>query len=451
MLKQTIRLGMFLVASALISAVSVWASGGSDILKTKSFVYGNFWEDWSVDTYKPLDETGELLLEWRRKIQKDNGFTMREKMVSDYTNMLQTVTASIMAGRPAANVLVMEAGWAMALYRQKLLFPISDSKAVDITTSSPIAYRQIGWNQDVAKLFTFNGKVYAIWDGYGSSRHAAGMYYNKRLFREAGFDPDLPYNMQKAGTWTWDNYMDICKKLTRDRNNTGVIDTYAMTSDITVQILDAFVASNGAYFVDKDASGKFVNATGRPEFIEALQFCRRLLAEGVMMLRPEGSNWDWHFPMFHDGRVAIMVGADSQRDSLGTMADDWGWVLPPKGPRSKDYSFPTDETVLIIPSTYKLEEADAIMTALNLWKMPISDDWKAGLWRVYRDRRAVDETYTMIRTPKYGSFRNYMVIPGLEVGDIAWHMWWWDGEPAQLVESVSQNWDSLIADANNIK
>jgi hypothetical protein len=57
----------------------------------------------------------------------------------------------------------------------------------------------------------------------------------------------------------------------------------------------------------------------------------------------------------------------------------------------------------------------------------------------------------MIRNPKYSSLKNYLYIPGLERGDIAWAMWWHEGDPAQLVESVSQAWNALISDANNIK
>jgi len=74
--------------------------------------------------------------------------------------------------------------------------------------------------------------------------------------------------MQKAGTWTWAAFLDICKKLTRDTNNDGKMDTYAMTADLSTEILDAIVSSNGATYVDKDPkTGKFVNASNRPEFL----------------------------------------------------------------------------------------------------------------------------------------------------------------------------------------
>jgi len=45
-------------------------------------------------------------------------------------------------------------------------------------------------------------------------------------------------------------------------------------------------------------------------------------------------------------------------------------------------------------------------------------------------------------------FKNYKFIPGLERGTIAWEMWWFEGQPAQLVESVSQDWNTKINEAN---
>jgi ABC-type glycerol-3-phosphate transport system substrate-binding protein len=254
--------------------------------------------------------------------------------------------------------------------------------------------------------------------------------------------------MQRDGTWTWANFLDVCKRLTRDRNNTGRIDTYAMPADLSTEILDQIVFSNGANYVVRDSSGKFVNATNRPEFLEALQFAIRLRNEGVMMPKPENANWDWYWPAFHDGNAAMMMEPEWRRGQMRDMADDWGFVVFPKGPRLSDYRSPTDENVLIIPATYKPQEADAILKAVDLWYLPVSDDWKARLYPNFRDRRAVDETMALIRDPRKIGFRNYIMIPGLQRGNIAWEMWWYDGEPAQLVESVSQNWNALIADAN---
>ncbi|MDR0473804.1 MAG: extracellular solute-binding protein [Treponema sp.] len=454
MLKKTNLFCITLAAVFFLLPAAVWAGGGKDAIKGKKFVIGSWWDDYDVNTAKPTDEEGELQLERRKKILKEHDFTVQAKVISSFDNMMETVTTSIMAGKPAAHAFWLVPPWAVTLYRQGLISPLNEGKSVDLKASAFIPYEQVAYNQDVASIFTFDGKQYALGIGYGDSQHTSGVFYNKRLFKEAGLDPELPYNMQKAGTWTWDNFLDLCKKLTRDRNNNGVIDTYAMPAGLSGEILEVLVFSNGADFVKKDSSGKFVNASGSPEFLEALHFARRLYNEGIMMPAPEGSTaWDWHFNLFTEGKVAMTMDPSWRTWQLDAakMSDDWGFVLGPKGPRAKDYRVPNDENVLVIPSTYKSAEVDAILTAINLWSIPVAANWKDVMYRACRDARAVDETHTLLRTPGYTSFRMHTLIPNLNTGDIAWTMWWYDGDPAQLVESVSQNWNSLINETNVTK
>ena len=443
MLKKT-----FWIVLMVIVTLPLWAGGGNE-LKGLDITIGNWWDDFDVKTRKANSEAEEKLIEYRARIQRENGFTMREKKIASYEQMSQLAAVSTMSGKPAAHVFALEPNWAMMLYNRNLLFPVTDIKSINFSATKPVE-----WNTEVIKSLTFNGKGYAFSIGYGTSQHGNGVFFNKRLFREAGLDPNMPYDRQKAGTWTWDVFFDICKRLTRDINNDGIIDIYAMPMDLSVEILDAIVASNGANYIAREPNGRFVNATGRPEFIEALQFGMRLKAEGVMMPRPEISNWNWYAPMFTDGKVAMMVGQQYMAQDLRNMTDDWGFVLFPKGPRSKDYRYSTDENVMVIPSTFKPAEVEKIIHAVMLWYTPIDDDpneWKDAQYPLYRDARAVDETLAMLRNPKYSSWKNYRYIPGLERGDIAWQMWWWEGDPAQLVESVSQAWNALINDANGIK
>jgi len=445
MLRKKMLAGLILFAVMAIAAFPVFAGGKVD-LKGQDVVLGSYWENYDVATEKPKTDVQERTLEWRKKIQAENGFKMKTVQVADWGAMLQVVATSIMAGKPAAHAFQVQADWAMTLYKRGLLAPIPNLDFLKKDT--PIIGKQVAYNQDVAKLFTFGGKQYAFTVGYGDSQHSAGVYFNKRLFKEAGLDPDLPYDLQKSGKWTWDEFLRISKILTRDTRNTGRINTWAMTADLSTEILDQIVFSNDANYIGKDARGKFTNATNTPAFMEALQFAIKLKNEGVMMPRPDGSNWDWYWPMFHDGVVAMLMEPEWRRGQMQDMKDDWGYVLFPKGPRAKDYRFPNDENVWVIPSTYKPVEVEQILYAVNLWYMPVTENWKEDMYPFFRDRRGVDETMTMIRSPKYGSFRNYIMIPGLNRGDIAWEMWWFDGEPAQLVEKVSQDWNAKIADAN---
>jgi len=449
MLKHTKRIGVILCAILLVAGIfAVTGCKKGPSLKGMEIVIGNWWAEYDVNTFEPKSDSEEKLLAYRTKIQKDNGFTIREKQIGDWGQIQQIAATSIMSGDPVAQVIVVQPNWAMALYNRGLIFPVSDSKAVDFNSTKPVE-----WNQTVANAFKFNGKTYAFSDGYGTSQHAQVVFFNKRLFREAGLDPNLPYDMQKDGTWTWDAFLDISKKLTRDINNDGIIDTYAMTHDLSTEVLDAIISSNGANYVEKDPSGKYINGTATPAFLEGLQFAMRLKNEGVLMPRPEISNWDWYKAPFFDGRVAMRVEPEWVTNELQNMTDDWGMVLFPKGPRASDYIVYTDENIMVIPSSYSAEEADKILYAVQLWLTPVDDApdaWKDGVYHMYRDSRAVDETIAMIRSPKYSVWKNFLNVPGMERGDIAWQMWWFDGDPAQLVEMVSQSWDALIDDVNDI-
>ena len=446
MLKKTMFLA--LVAFMFIAAFPVWAGGGTD-LKGQDIVIGAWWgPDYDVNTIKPNNATEEQVLAWRTKIQKDNGFTMRQKEIATWSDMQSLAVTSIMTGTPAAHVFYLEPGWAMALMAQGLIYPVSDNKAVNFKNPQPAAKgaKVVPWSQAAIDSMTFGGKAYAFAEGININ-NCQVVFFNKRLFREAGLSPDLPYDMQKAGTWTWEAFVDVCKKLTRDTNNDGRIDTYAMAMDLSTEILDAIIASNGAQYVAKDGSGKFVNATGRPEFIEGLQFAIRLKNEGVMKPRPDNSNWDWYKAEFIDGRVAMRVEESYVMQELGNMRDDWGMVLFPKGPKKATYTVYSRDNMMVIPNTFKPDQVDKIMQAVALWFTPVNDDWKSGLYNTFRDTRAVDETIVLIRDTKH-TIKNYRYIRGLERGDIAWNMWFHEGNPAQLVESVSQSWNAIIADSN---
>jgi len=447
MLKKSIFFA--LVAVLIIAAFPVWAAGGKD-LKGMNITIGNWWADYDVNTAKPQNDTDEKILAWRTKIQKDYGFTMREKNVASWNEMPQVAATSIMAGNPVAQVIILQPNWAMALMSQKLLFPISDNKAVNLKKPEPIVKGTLAprWNQTTIDSFTFSGKYYAFSEGINTN-NAQVVFFNKRLFREAGLDPNLPYDMQKAGTWTWAAFLDICKKLTRDINNDGIKDTYAMTRDLSTDMLDAIISSNGGRYVDKDPkTGKFVNASGRPEFLEGLQFAIRLQTEGVLKPKPETANWDWYKPEFADGKVAMRVDESYVMNELQNMRDDWGMVLFPKGPRSTNYRVFTRENIMVIPATYNLDTVEKILVATSLWFTPVNDDWKSGLYNTFRDRRAVDETIALIRDTKLHMVKYFTYINGLNRGGIAWEMWYHDGDPAQLIESVSQTWNAIIEDSN---
>jgi len=385
-------------------------------------------------------------LDYRKRLIQQYNFTMVERNIASWNEMSQVAATSIMAGRPAATVFRLQPDWAMALYRQNLLYPVSTRRVINWTATTPVE-----WNQVVTEAFTFNNRAFAFADGYGGSMHAAVVFWNKRLFREAGLDPNLPYDLQRNGQWTWERFLEICKQLTRDPRNRGTPDTYALPADLSTEILDALISSNGANYVSRNRNGQLTNSTNTPAFIEAVQFYMRLRDEGVMKPKPDGAAWNWHIPEFNDGRVAMRIDQHYlANNDLRNMRDEWGMVLPPKGPRRPNqYTVYNDENVMVIPARgFTDAQVDAILWATQAWINPIDDNWRIAEYPNYRDRRAVDETFAMIRNKNLWLWKYHLHVPGLQRGNIAWQIWGHDGEPAQLIEAVSQSWNALIADAN---
>jgi ABC-type glycerol-3-phosphate transport system substrate-binding protein len=454
MMKNTKKIAFFAIVMLLVMVLPAFgqptipkapANIANTIRAMGGVTIGNWWSDYDVDKVVPKSDYDERLLDYRKKLLKENNIVIRTKEIASWNEMAQIAATSIMAGKPAAQVFVLQPDWALTLYRQKLLYPVSDNKAVDLTKTSPVE-----WNSTVNKTFTFDKKIYAFQAGYGDSLHAAVLVWNKRLFREAGLNPDLPYNLQQSGKWTWDEFLKICKQLTRDTNNDGKTDIYAMPRDLSTEILDAFVSSNGAMYVDRASNGKLILAINKPAFIEAVQFFMKLRDEKVMMPRPEGSEWNWHIPAFNDGKVAMRIDQHYiAHNDLGNMKDDWGLVLPPKGPKAKNYVVFTDENVMVVPKTYNRDQVDAIMWAVQAWLTPIDKNWQAPLLQIYRDNRAIKETWGYIRDPKLNQWKHHLHVPGLNRGGIAWEIWFHEGEASQLIDSVTPMWNALIEDAND--
>ena len=90
------------------------------------------------------------------------------------------------------------------------------------------------------------------------------LFYNQDLFDEAG----VPYPTED---WTWDDFMDICRKVTKDTDGDGRIDQFG-TYNYTWQ--DAMYTSGGSAFDNEKQNVDFSNQY----VINSLKFMKELLA-----------------------------------------------------------------------------------------------------------------------------------------------------------------------------
>ena len=136
------------------------------------------------------------------------------------------------------------------------------------------------------------------------------MYYNKRLFDEAG----LPY---PEHGWTWHDYLTLAKRLTKDTNQDGLPDQYGTTFFHYFRFWQPWVWSNGGDVLSPDggqASGYF----NSPRTEEALQFLIDLRTKrGVAPHREALAMAGRAQNLFYAGKVA--------------MSESGHWIVPKIG------------------------------------------------------------------------------------------------------------------------
>lgn len=148
--------------------------------------------------------------------------------------------------------------------------------------SMAIRYAQAGLLANVSDMFpaddkpldslAFNYKGTTV--GYSSGNEVLLLYYNKKLFDAAGISYP-PASADKA--WTWDQYVEVARKLTKDRNGKTPNDA-GFDADNIVQYGTDFnrlnwmwpvlAYSNGGGIMSPDGKQLWL---GKPETAEAMQ------------------------------------------------------------------------------------------------------------------------------------------------------------------------------------
>ena len=134
------------------------------------------------------------------------------------------------------------------------------------------------------------------------------------------------------------------------------------------------------------------------------------------------------------------------------MADDFGFVCFPMGPKMQDYTNCYTDNVMVIPACYDAEKAWKIAFAYNLFTDPVpgwedyNESWKSSYYEKFRDTESVD--LTMARMVENGMVTYHTFIPGLDLGpDVYWNINK-DNTPAQQAEAIRNTWASYLEEAN---
>lgn len=411
--------------------------GGMDI------IVADWWSP--TEPSEPKNQKEEDTLAYRTNFMQKHNFTIKQIGLADYGAMQELFSTSVMAGNPDAHIYILEQAWTSQFLQNGLLYDLATLNNIDLTEEK--------WNQNTIELMRYGDKVYGLSVGISEPRN--GVFWNKRLFQEAGLDPDLPYDLQASGEWTLDKVMELSKKLTRDVNNDGTIDTYA-TANFVEEVERCVMTAFGTRYVGRDANGKFYNEMTSPTFLEAAQWVTDLYKSGYVMPAPEGAGANWWVQAFIDAKVAITWAEQYKCGWFANMPDDFGFVGIPKKDSNSPYRAYFRDNIVVMPSCFDTETAEKIAFAYNLFTNPTpgyeddKDAWKEDYYPKFRDERGVDETLAMMFDGSkeiineflpfvYGPNRFDFLIPVYEQQAQT---------PMEKIEELSLQWQTYIDDAN---
>lgn len=208
---------------------------------------------------------------------------------------------------------------------------------------------------------TYRGEIYGIpiWGG------PYIMAYNVDMFEEAGIEPAA--SLYANGSWTWDTFIEIGKKLTVDIDGNGTIDRWTYHTPIIGEVdWAAKVGQFGGRVFNEDWTETLIES---PEAVEALRLWSGLAWEHQVVptpLLPEGQ--------FPSGTLAIMGRWSAETINLSRQiggAFRMDLVPQPAGPAGQ-FHIAGGVPITVSNTTPHLEEAVKFL----VWYTMESDQWK---------------------------------------------------------------------------
>lgn len=194
---------------------------------------------------------------------------------------------------------------------------------------------------------TYDGKFYA----FGFSESGVGVYYNKKMFQEAGIDLTTLPTLDKP--WTWSEFQDISAKL-KDKFNGPAIDIQLANADeMLTYAYTPFIWSNGGDIVNEDGT-KAEGYFNAKKSVEGLQFIQDLVKKGYTTNTPVKKGFETgKYPMLLSGSWTMADLAANYKDI------DYGILPYPVSDTTKKLVSPTGSWELAMSSSTKKKDAAA--------------------------------------------------------------------------------------------
>lgn len=270
----------------------------------------------------PSEDTAEgaLILErWKEIGEKYNTEIVWEQV--PWGESINMLTNAALSGEVVADFVPLDLYFAIPAVNNGLLMPVDDFFDFDDSK----------WPDGIKDYGKINGKMYGF---LSLNNYASGLYYNKTMFKNEGV-PD-PHDLVAKGEWTWEAFLDIAKKLTKDTDGDGVIDQYGITNHAPTLMRILVHANGGKLIEEKD--GRFVFGNENPKTVEALEFLYNLFHQDKV-IAPNNRETDYadSQTLFSTGKAGMVTGETWEGSQRTNMTDEQGFVFFPKGPQATEY------------------------------------------------------------------------------------------------------------------
>lgn len=197
----------------------------------------------------------------------------------------------------------------------------------------------------IIKQGTYKGKLYAA----GYSESSIGIYYNKKMFKEAGIKDSEIATLKHP--WTWTQFKDICKRLKNHFHEPAINMNLNDHSEMALYSLAPFVWSAGGS-ITNPAGTKAVGYFNSKQTTSAFQLIQDMVKDGYTTISPKDKG-------FETGKYAMMMTGTWEVQTLQNQYKNLQWgVMPyPVSPATHKQVSPTGSWQYAMSSTAKNKKA----------------------------------------------------------------------------------------------
>lgn len=280
----------------------------------------------------------------------------------------QMMVTSILSGEPEGHVMITNPASFMGWYKANAFADLTaamEKTGIDFTDKR--------YSQRVRKLASLDGKTLAFGERSVYNRNFA-WYYNKRIFQEMKLED--PNELTEKGEWTWDKVTELATKATK-RKADGTVEQWGLAGAMHTTMWRALIDSDGGTLSRLGDDGVPQLLLSDPIVMKALeQMYDWTVVKKIAYVNNGSQSWDFMYREFTKGNIA-MLAADNNFLTIARdagMVDDFGVLLPPKGPDVDDYVLKEQGGELnFIPKSYE-SMADTLLLIIDEIYAPLADD-----------------------------------------------------------------------------